>query len=289
MTIRGGLRPAVAVAVLLGLTACGERGAAGPATPTTTASAEPAAADGLVLRVESTGGFVSPSATAGRLPLISVYADGRVIAEGPVAAIYPGPALPNLQEQRIQRDAVAQLVDSAMAAGVADTDDLGSPPIADATSTRFTVVTASHTYVREAYALTETQSERTGLTEAQQNARTKLSDLLDRLSGLTEAGWDSVPYAPSAVAALTTPWSDPQDGLTQPDIAWPGPALPGEPMGGLPDLDCVTATGDQAQALLAAAKSANAATAWVNSDGSRWTVTFRPLLPDESSCTDLAN
>ena len=46
-----------------------------------------------MLRVGYTGGFVSPPATAGRLPLISVYADGRVISEGPVAAIYPGPAL----------------------------------------------------------------------------------------------------------------------------------------------------------------------------------------------------
>ena len=28
-------------------------------------------------------------------------------------------------------------------------------------------------------------------------------------------------------------------------------------------------------------------TPWVTSDGARWTVTFRPLLPDESSCADL--
>ena len=95
MTIRAGLRPALAVAVLVGLAACGERGAAGPATPTTV-PAEPAAADGLVLRVEYTGGFVSPSATVGRLPLVSVYADGRVISEGPQIDIFPGPALPGV-------------------------------------------------------------------------------------------------------------------------------------------------------------------------------------------------
>src|SRR4051812_3332868 len=167
MTTRGVLRPAFAAAVLLVLAACGERGATTPPT-STSAAAEPAAAGGLALRVEYTGGFVSPSATAGRLPLVSVYADGRVIAEGPVAAVYPGPALPNLQEQRIERDAVAQLVDTAMAAGVADTSDLGSPPVADATSTRFTVVTASHTYVREVYALSETPPEGSGLTHDQQ-------------------------------------------------------------------------------------------------------------------------
>jgi hypothetical protein len=286
MTIRGVLRPAVTATLLLGLASCGESGVSGEALPST-ARSEPAATDGLVLRAELTGGFVSPSATAGRLPLISVYADGRVIAEGPVAATYPGPALPNLQEQRMGRDAVAQLVERALAAGVADTSDLGSPPIADATSTRFTVVTASHTYVREAYALAEAAPEDAGLTEEQRTARTKLSDLLDTLSGLTEAGGDSVPYAPSAIAALATPWVDPQDDLPQPEVAWPGPALPEEPTGGLPDATCVTATGDQAQALVAAAGSTNAATPWVTADGGRWSVTFRPLLPDESTCADL--
>jgi hypothetical protein len=285
MTIPGVRRSALAVAVLIGLAACGETGAA--TSPSPSASAAPAAA-GLVLRVEYTGGFVSPSETTGRLPLVSVYADGRVLTEGPVAAIYPGPALPNVQEQHIDRAAVQNLVDRAMAAGVAETSDLGSPPVADAPSTRFTVVTASDTVVREVYALSETPPEGAGLTEEQQAARSKLSDLVTTLTDAAASG-ASTPYAPTTIAALATPWVDPQDGLAQPDVVWPGPALPGEPMGGLPDLSCVTVTGDQAQAVLAAAKSANAATPWVNPDGSRWTVTFRPLLPDESSCADLTD
>jgi hypothetical protein len=285
MTIRGVLRPAVAAALLLGLASCGEGGITGEAPPAPV-SWEPAATDGLVLRAEFTGGFVSPSATAGRLPLISVYANGRVLTEGPVAAIYPGPALPNVQEQHIDRAAVQELVDRAMAAGVAETSDLGTPPVADAPSTRFTLVTAAHTYVREVTALRETPPEGNGLTADQQAARKKLSEFLTLLQGPAE-GAASVPYQPSAVAAMVTPWVDPQDGLPQPEVAWPGPALPGEPTGGLPDVTCVTATGDQAQALVAAAGSANAATPWVTADGARWSVTFRPLLPDESSCADL--
>jgi hypothetical protein len=39
--------------------------------------------------------------------------------------------------------------------------------------------------------------------------------------------------------------------------------------------------------VLDAAGSANALTPWVASDGTRWSVTFRPLLPDEGGCTDL--
>jgi hypothetical protein len=49
----------------------------------------------------------------------------------------------------------------------------------------------------------------------------------------------------------------------------------------------VTATGDQARALLDAARAGNAATPWTTADGTRWSVLFRPLLPDETGCADL--
>jgi hypothetical protein len=70
-------------------------------------------------------------------------------------------------------------------------------------------------------------------------------------------------------------------------VPWPGPALPGEPIGPLPDLGCVVATGDQATAVIAAARDANVLTPWLSPDDIRWSVTFRPLLPDESGCADL--
>ena len=90
----------------------------------------------------------------------------------------------------------------------------------------------------------------------QEAAREKLTDLLATLTGT--GGADSQPYDADAVAAVASPWIDPEDGLQQPEVAWPGPALPGDPAG--PDVGCVTATGDQAQALLDAAGSATAAT-----------------------------
>jgi hypothetical protein len=49
----------------------------------------------------------------------------------------------------------------------------------------------------------------------------------------------------------------------------------------------VTATGDQARAVLDAAGAASAVTPWTTPDGGRWSVTLRPLLPDESGCADL--
>jgi hypothetical protein len=283
MTIMRAARPVVAAVLLLGLAACAEH-TAGPGVPTLPSS-RPAATEGLVLRVEHIGGFVLPSTLVARLPVVSVYADGRVISEGPVVALYPAPALPNLQVRTIGPGEVQDLVDRALAAGVAETSDLGSPPVADVPTTRFTVVTTEETYVRDAYALWETPEDN-GLTPEQRDARERLTDLL---TALTDQSAATEPYVPEAVAAVASPWIDPGDGLPQPEQPWPGPALPGESTGGPPDVTCVTATGDEARALLDAARSANAATPWVTGNGTRWSVLLRPLLPDERGCADLTD
>jgi len=280
-------RSALAAVLVLALAGCEESGATGgPSAAPSSAppSSEAPADDGLVLRVEHVGGFVTPTTTAARLPLVSVYADGSVITEGPVALIYPGPALPNVQVAEIDDAALQALVDRALAAGVAETSDLGMPPVADALSTRFTLVTSEGTYEREVYALFDTP-EGSGLTPEQEEARGRLSDL--QSSVLDAGGTDTTSYAPESVAAVVTPWTDPQDGLAQPELPWPGPALPGEPTGGPPDVSCVSATGAEAQAVLEAAPGGNASTPWVTGDGSRWSVAFRPLLPDETGCADL--
>jgi hypothetical protein len=141
--------------------------------------------------------------------------------------------------------------------------------------------------VREVYALFEAPLEGGGLTPDQEDARAELSDFLATLTD--SAGPEAQAYEPAAVAAVASPWIDPGDGLQQPEVAWPGPALPGSPTGGPVDVSCVTAAGDQAQALLAAAGAASGATPWVGADGTRWTVVFRPLLPDETGCADLTD
>lgn len=256
-------------------------------------AALPTEAGVLVLQVAATGGFVTPPMLAARLPLISVYTDGRVITEGPVPAIYPGPAWPNVQVRQVHPADVQEMADRALAAGVGGTADLGTPPIADATSTRFTLVTAEGRHVREVYALREAAGFPgpggewdSGLTADQEAARAALSDLLDALTAVPGIGGD-VPYQPAAVAAIVSPWIDLDEELSSPQLPWPGPALPGEPTGRPPDVSCVTATGAQAQSLRDAARSASSLTPWVTADGARWSVTFRPLLPHESDCADL--
>jgi hypothetical protein len=253
----------------------------------------------LVLRVEYVGGFLQQEAALSRLPSYSVYADGRLITDGPVAAIYPGPALPNLQVRLLDSTTVQELADRAVAAGVADDADLGSPPIADSPSTRFTLGTSGGTQVREVYALSDHVAEgdelEADLTAEQRAGRDRLRELL---SALDELGQQLTPegqvpvqsYDARSVAAIARPWSasaqDVAQGLTPQPVPWPGPVLPGTPVGPS-GLGCVTATGDEAAAVLAAARTASSLTPWSTADGTRWSVTFRPLLPDESGCTDL--
>jgi hypothetical protein len=285
MTMRRSLRPA-ALAVLLLLSACGARGTTDDASDSSAPGA-PAPAAGLVLRIDHTGGFVVPSSSFGRLPIVAVYADGQVITQGPVPAIYPGPALPNVQVRQIDQAEVQDVVDQALAAGVAETGDLGAPPVADVFTTRFTLVTADDTHVREVYALTEMPDREAteGVSEDQAAARARLQDLLSSLSDLGMA--ETTGYVPSAVAAIVSPWVDPGDGMSYPEVPWPGPALPGEQLSAPLGISCVTATGDEAAAILDAAAEATQMTPWTTADGARWAVVLRPLLPDESGCADL--
>ncbi|WP_369139831.1 hypothetical protein [Modestobacter versicolor] len=291
--------PVTALGLAVLLSACAEQGGTG-AAPTGSEPAPvtlPGDADVPVLQVAYTGGFVTPETLAGRLPVVAVYADGRVFSQGPVAAVFPGPAWPNVQVQQADPGTVEALVRRALDGGVAGTSDLGTPPIADAASTRFTVTTAEGTTVREVYALMEGAGETTGLTDQQQADRAELAELFGELTDLPATlppeGEAPASYEPAAVAALVRPWTAP-DGdpaldptVQQPEAAWPGPALPGEPTG--PGVSCVVATGDQAPAVTTAARAANQLTPWRTDDGARWAVTFRPLLPHETGCADLTD
>jgi hypothetical protein len=281
VTIRAA-RTAAALAVLLVLAGCARPGTDGDGGGSTTSY--PYGPDDLVLQLSWTGGFVTPQLLAGRLPLVSVYGDGRVVTEGPVIAVHPAPALPNLQVREIDRSAVQDLVDRALAAGVGDTADLGVPPVADLPSTRFTVATGLETIQREVYALSVPEDQLSSLTEEQIAARTALRSFADELTGLSYE--TTQPYEFTTLAALVTPYVPPEE-LPQPDLPWPGPALPGEPFEPALGLSCVVATGEDASAVRTAARSANALTPWTAPDGARWSLTFRPLLPHETGCADL--
>jgi hypothetical protein len=292
MTIAPGFRAAAAASLFL-LVACAQDG--GDAAPPADAPA-PRDPDTVALRIDHTGGFLAPADSIARLPIVTIYGDGRAILQGPVPAIYPGPALPNVQVINISAADVDKLVARATGAGVGTAKDLGQPPVADAPSTRFTVDTEGGPATTEVYALSESGADTgSGLSADQVAARNKLRDLVTAVNDLPgtlgiKAGSEQ-PYEPAALAAIATPYVAPDPatvGKEQPAVAWPGPALPGTAVGKGLETGCVTVTGADTAKVLAAADKANAATPWT-SGGRKWTVNLRPLLPDETGCADLLN
>jgi hypothetical protein len=287
MTRLRGTLLAAAVPLFL-ITACAQTAgnqAAGASDSAASAGASPSGADDLVLRVESFGGFVPAEQNIGRIPAVSVYADGRLITQGPTTMIYPGKALPNLQEQLLTPEFVQDLVRRGTAAGVRNGADFGSPNIADAPYTRVVVGDQSVNVL----ALGEAQANDPRLTAAQRDARTKLSAYVKELQSLPSAEGVAKPvqYQPETLAALARKYVAPQDAnLAGPEKAWPGPALPGDTLYENLGIGCVAVTGAEKDTVWKAAESATQITPWT-SGGGKWGVTFRPLLPEEKGCLAL--
>lgn len=288
MTRLRGTLIAAAVPLFL-IAACAQPGTgtdAGAPAPDPSA-ASPQSGDELVARVESYGGFVPPDRTIGTLPAVSVYADGRVITEGPVPAIYPGPAMPNIQVLTLDADQLQQVVKEG-AATVKPGTDFGQPNVADAPTTRVTVKTGQDVQSVSVVALNEAQAKDPMLTDTQQDARAKLAAYVKKLRDLGSGDGDtaSKPYEPESLAVLARPWTKQSGGEpAQAEAAWPGPALPGDYLNPALKIGCVLVTGAELDTVTAAAKKANQMTPWT-ADGQKYLISFRPLLPDEKGCAE---
>jgi hypothetical protein len=96
---------------------------------------------------------------------------------------------------------------------------------------------------------------------------------------------DEEVYPPTELRIYTSGLRrDPE--LRQQPVVWPIEtplAAFGAPDANLPDLRCGTVTGDDLAAVLPLAEQANELTPWT-SDGERFGLVFRPLLPDEHGC-----
>jgi hypothetical protein len=267
---------------------------AAPSLAKPTAGAGPRVDSGAVavVRVEDVGGFVVPASLLTRLPTVSIYRDGRVITRGPQILVFPPPALPSVEVQRVWPADVYSLARLALAAGVGSRLDVGEPAVSDLPTTRFTVRIGRAVRTTDVYGLSVGNSFQTGLTPLQRANRARLSRLVATLSdpgsllGRHRVG-RQVRYHPRAMAVVVQPWRPPSDPVQgQRAMRWRGPRLPGPTLGGWFDLSCVTATGAALPRVLADATHANTQTPWVSA-GRRWALDFRPLLPDERDCASL--
>jgi len=278
MTWRAPLVAAAAAVVVLA--ACGgsssggsPRGSGPPRAPT--------GADEVVLRVSLSGGFVRP-APSNAFPEVTLYGDGRVIKRGPSTLQYPGPALANLVEFRLDEAGIRHVLRSAADAGVLDRrpPDFGRLIAADVPSTVVTVRADGARHRVSVFGLGLDPKDWNDLSDEQRTNRERLRKLVAEvgdsgaLRRFVQPGTERR-YAPTAVAVFVSP-AGTADGPTH---AWP-----------LPDFaatDCAVYDGADAATVLAAARTANDGDVW-EAAGATYTVAFRPLLPDERTCADLS-
>ena len=291
------MRPKIVVVLTLlafVAVACAQTPTDAGSSPSEPAIAHPTGADQLILRVELVGGFVAPETTFARTPSFSLMGDGTMVEPGVQTEIYPGQALPPLFARSISEDGIQAILGAAIDAGLdrdATLGDLGTVGVSDMPTTVFTLSSNGETHRVEAYALGVSGEERPqGMSQETWAARQALSSFEDRLGRLPEwlpegsIGADAPYGAPAAALLVRNYQGDP--GLTEEPIAWPlDTGLAGfgsaEPSGR--DGRCGTVTGTDWEALRPVAQRANTLSPWT-SDGRRYAITFRPLLPDQHGC-----
>lgn len=249
--------------------------------------------DQVVFRVSWDGGFVTPEMLLGRLPLVVVYADGRVVTQGPQILIYPGPLMPNLREHTLTEDALARLIELAREKGLLKTVHYDMPGIADAPDTVLEVNIDGKSHRVSAYALAESVDLEAGfdLDPADIEGRKALRQFIDALTAIPAEDFvdEEHPlvleglriYASKAVIAPNSELPG-----EQPAIDWPlaDLAVAGEPVENSPiEVRCQVVEGEDLAELLPVLQDANALQTF-RSEGELYSIIVRPLLPGEAGC-----
>ena len=222
-----------------------------------------------------------------------MYGDGTVIVPGPQIAIFPGPALPNLQRATITPAGMQILLEAARDAGLLGPDahyDLGG--IMDASSAEFTLnAEGARPHDLGLRPDGEQPARPQGQDPAVAEARSKLARFQAQLGSLEallggEMG-DWSPYEADSVQLLVSDGAPDDQGLAQRPIAWPL-STPLATFGkAMPDLfqgqRCGVVEGADIGALMPLLQDANALTPWTD-DGVAYGFLVRPLLPGEAGC-----
>jgi hypothetical protein len=130
------------------------------------------------------------------------------------------------------------------------------------------------------------------VSEEENQARAALLDFSTKLGDLP--AWlpagslgAEEPYVFDELRVYVRPYTaSPEPGLVQAEKRWPlaAPlAAFGQPVEDLPDTRCGVVMGEELATLLPAAQESSELTPWT-SEGSRYLLLFRPLLPDEHGC-----
>lgn len=291
-------RAILAALALLVVAAC--LPGAPPLTPEPTPIPHPTGSDELVLRIETSGGFIPPFRLPTEFPQFSVYGDGTVITLGPQITIYPPPALLNVLQGRITEQGLQLLLREAAAAGLLAGDaEFPLEGVYDAPTTFFTVNAGGRLSRVSVYALGLEDPSDPRLTPEQRAARQRLAefarkalDLYAWLPPETVVERD-IPFNITRLQVVVLPADAPE--APHPDDeqlvttrSWPLPtplSAFGEPAPwfGTTARCGVVSSANELPRLLEQLQTANQLTRWTSQEQT-YVAFFRPLLPDERGC-----
>ena len=271
----------------------------GPSAPPSAApSIEPspsAAAATVLFKVTSEGGFINPAANLNALPIVEVLSDGRILTPGPVDAIAPAPLLPTIQVRDTGASGATAILAAIKAAGL-DEPASGGPGIPGDSGTDIFAVTIDGQ-------TTETRLAGSGpgiggpggpgVGGSADPGKAAAFDLLNKLSDPAET-WGAgatqpTTYTPAGYRVFVSPGAPSSDPATaQAPVAWPLSAgldafgTAAVPDRGIAGLRQGAVLGADAATLGPILAKATVETAFT-SGGKSYTLSVRPLLPDETA------
>ena len=285
------VRPAAASLVLfLSLSACADA----PVDPGAGDGVEHSTApDDVLVRIGSEGGFTPIEWTYTNIPSFALYGDGTLVLPGAQIEIYPSPALPAISSRRVDEPGIQAILEEtldALATIPGDLNDLGFMVVADVPTTVITVSAGGVDRTIRAYGLAEQLERPEGMPEEEYRARVRLQELVTKLGTLETwlpEGSLGAEAAYEASGARLFVGKYRKVDLPQDPSPWPlesaNLATFGETTDDLGLYRCGVVEGSEWTTVREAASRANQLTPWTDA-GTKFSILFRPLLPDENSC-----
>lgn len=265
------------------------------------APADPGAGSGIdhstdghdvLVRVAFEGGFVPLEWTYRSLPSFSLYGDGTLVMPGAQIELYPGPALPSISTRPVTEEGIQTTLEEALGS-IQDVPDemldMGSVGLADVPTTVITIRAGDVDRTIKVYGLSELTERPQHMSAEEFQARGQLQQLVTKLEGL--ATWlpdgslgTETSYEGSGARLFVSEYR--KGDLPQEPITWPLQGdlhRFGDGAIGSETYRCGIVEGTEWTTLREAASQANELTPWSES-GARFSILFRPLLPDERGC-----
>lgn len=250
--------------------------------------------------VSLSGGLIPVQFLATSMPTFVMLGDGRVITQGAVPAIYPGPALPPLLVRTLTADGVQAVLEAVEETGLFTSDinlTGGMNMCADCSTTTFTLDADGRHVTVSVYALgmiDPGMAPPQGMSSAEVEAHRVLGPLQNALMTIDTSlpadrweagGWQA--FEPEAFRLYVRDSSGdaPDPSLPEQVRDWPtdnDPATIGDVVELFGDGSrCFTVSGEEAATWLEELGASTQITRWTTDGQDRYSLLVRPLLPFE--------